>query len=100
MLTASLSPPTHSSPNRTLWLAALLPLGLLTLRRNRRLSLLLLCCLLLPTGCGAGRQLPSSGETGGSPGQTPVTPAGTYPIVVSAISGGLTRTITLTLIVK
>ncbi|HEV2710013.1 MAG TPA: choice-of-anchor D domain-containing protein [Edaphobacter sp.] len=100
MLTASLSPPTHSSPNRTLWLAALLPLGLLTLHRNRRLSLLLLCCLLLPTACGTGRQLPSSGATGGSPGQTPVTPAGTYPIVVSAISGGLTRTITLTLIVK
>jgi hypothetical protein len=99
-LTASLSPPTHSSPHPTLWLAALLPLGLLTLRRNRRLSLLLLCCLLLPTGCGTGRQLPSSGSTGGSSGQTAVTPAGTYPLVVSAVSGGLTRTITLTLIVK
>lgn len=99
-LTASLSPPTDSSLHPTLWLAALLPLGLLTLRRSRRLSLLLLCCLLLPTGCGTGRQLPSSGSTGGSSGQTAVTPAGTYPLVVSAISGGLTRTITLTLIVK
>ena len=99
-LTASLSPPTHSSPNPALWLAALLPLGLLTLRRNRRFSLLLLCCLLLPAGCGTGRQLPSSGSTGGPSGQTAVTPAGTYPIVVSAVSGGLTRTITLTLIVK
>ncbi len=99
-LTASLAPPPHSSRNPTLWLAAFLPLGLLTLRRNRLLSLLLLCCLLLPTGCGTGRQLPSSGSTGGSTGQTAVTPAGTYAIVVSAISGGLTRTIALTLVVK
>ena len=99
-LTASLVPPARSGSRSGLWLAALLPLGLLTLRRNRRLSLLLLCCLLLPTGCGTGRQLPSSGSTGGSSGQTAVTPAGTYPIVVSAISGGLTRTITLTLVVK
>ncbi|MEO6815728.1 MAG: choice-of-anchor D domain-containing protein, partial [Edaphobacter sp.] len=99
-LTASLAPPEHSSRNTTLWLAALLPLGLLTLRRRRLLSLLVLCCLLLPTGCGTGRQLPSSGSTGGSTGQIAVTPAGTYPIVVSAISGGLTRTITLTLVVR
>jgi hypothetical protein len=99
-LTASLSPSIHSVAGRMVWLAVLLPLGLLTLRRSRLLSLLLLCCLLLPIGCGAGRQLPSSGSTGGSPGQTPVTPAGTYPIAISATSAGLTRTITLTLIVK
>jgi hypothetical protein len=101
-VTASLSPPPPPgrSQNTTLWLAALLPLGLLTLRRNRLLSLLLLCCLLLPIGCGAGRQLPATGSTGTTPGQTPVTPAGTYPIVVSASSAGLTRTITLTLVVQ
>jgi hypothetical protein len=98
--TASLLPPAYTVPGGMVWLAALLPLGLLTLRRSRLLSLLILCCLLLPVGCGTGRQLPSSGSTGSSPGQTPVTPAGTYPIAVSATSAGLTRTITLTLIVK
>ncbi|MDW5265756.1 MULTISPECIES: choice-of-anchor D domain-containing protein [Acidobacteriaceae] len=97
--TASLLP-SHSGAHSMVWLAALLPLGLLTLRRRRFFSLLVLCCLLLPLGCGAGRQLPSSGSTGTPPGQTPVTPAGTYPIVVSASSAGLSRTITLTLIVQ
>lgn len=99
-VTASLSPQPLFGPDSMLWLAALLPFGLLTLRRSRLLSVLLLCCLLLPIGCGAGRQLPSSGSTGTSSGSTPVTPAGTYPIVVSAISAGITRTITLTLIVR
>lgn len=97
-LTASLSPQTGS--DSMLWLAALLPLGLLSLRRSRLLTMLLLCCLLLPLGCGAGRQLPSSGSTGTPPGQTLVTPAGTYPIVVTASSAGVTRTITLTLVVR
>jgi len=104
-LTASLIP---LSQNPSLWLAVLLPFALLTLGRarlplplTRLASLLLLCALIfLPTGCGTGRQLPSSGSAGSSPGQTPVTPAGTYPIVVSATSNGLTRTISLTLIVR
>jgi large repetitive protein len=100
-LTASLTP---SGQTPALWLAALLPIGLLMLRRFRLPAfacVLLLCGLIfLPTGCGTGRQLPSSGSSGSSPGQTPVTPAGTYPIVVSATSKGLTRTITLTLIVR
>jgi hypothetical protein len=84
------------------WLAALLPLSLFALRRVRlpRLTcFVLLCCLLFPMGCGAGRQLPS-GSSGSTPAQIPVTPAGTYPIVVSATSAGLTRTINLTLIVR
>ncbi|WP_348269860.1 choice-of-anchor D domain-containing protein [Edaphobacter paludis] len=100
-LTASLVPP---GQNMALWLGALLPLGLLTLRRGclpRLACALLLCALIFfPTGCGTGRQLPSSGSAGSSPGQTPVTPAGTYPIVVSATSNGLTHTISLTLIVR
>jgi hypothetical protein len=98
---ASAVPPGRHRP--ALWLAALLPLGLLFLRRARLprlVCLALLCCLLLPMGCGAGRQLPPSGSSGGPPAQVPVTPAGTYPIVVSATSAGLTRTINLTLIVK
>jgi hypothetical protein len=109
ILTASLVPSLDlhqddSGQNPALWLASLLPLGLLALRRARlpRLACLLLLCglIFLPTGCGTGRQLPSSGSTGTSSGQTPITPAGTYPIVVSATSAGLTRTINLTLIVR
>ncbi len=104
ILTGTLTALVPSNQNPALWLAALLPLGLLTLRRTRlpRLACLLLLCALvfLPTGCGTGRQLPSSGSSGSSPGQTPVTPAGTYPIVVSATSNGLTRTISLTLVVR
>ncbi len=84
------------------WLAALLPLSLFALRRRRlpRLTCFaLLCCLLFPTGCGAGRQLPS-GSSGSTPAQLPITPAGTYSIVVAATSAGLTRAINLTLIVR
>lgn len=101
--TAALSLPVHPDNGSTLWLAALLPLGLFVLRRRhlpRLLAVLCICCMLLPTGCGAGRQLPASGSTGSSPGQVPVTPAGTYPIVVSVSAAGLTRTITLTLVVQ
>jgi len=99
-LAAKSSPGQHRP---AFWFAVLLPLGLLALGRRRlpRLaSLAILCCLLFPAGCGAGRQLPPSGSSGGPPAQVTVTPAGTYPIVVSATSAGLTRTINLTLIVK
>jgi hypothetical protein len=103
--TAALKRPTQpaSPSNPILWLAALLPFSLFALRRARvahLASLLLLCCFLFPIGCGSGRQLPSSGTSSTPPGQIPVTPAGTYPIIVSASSAGLTRTISLTLIVK
>jgi hypothetical protein len=101
-LASSTRPSQNSSHSRTAWLAALLPLGLFALRRRRlpRLACtLVLCCLLLPTGCGAGRQLPQDGSGSTPPDQLPVTPAGTYPIVVSATSSGFTSTITLTLIV-
>ena len=84
------------------WFAALMPLGLITLRRNRRSwrgGLLLLGLLVAVTGCGAGRAIPF--ETGSGPGPpVAITPAGTYTIVASATSGGLTRTVNLTLIVQ
>jgi hypothetical protein len=38
--------------------------------------------------------------TNPNPPSTPVTPAGTYTIVASATSGGLTRAVNLTLIVQ
>jgi hypothetical protein len=84
------------------WLAGLLPLGLLGLgrRRARRLgALAILCCVLLAAGCTASRLIP---QASGSSPVNPVapTPGGTYNLVVSATSAGLTRSIGLTLIVQ
>ena len=84
------------------WLATLLPLGLLGVgrRRVRRLgALAVFCCVLLTAGCTASRLIPLA--TGSSP-VNPVTPtpSGTYNLVVSATSAGLTRSINLTLIVQ
>jgi hypothetical protein len=84
------------------WVVVMLPLGFLTMRGRRRSFLagsVLLGCLLAATGCGAGRAIPlGSGSNPGPP--ISVTPAGTYSIVASASSAGLTRTVTLTLIVQ
>lgn len=90
--------------NRTLWLVLLLPTALLVLRKSRPLPRLIctlaLSCLLASSGCGAGRRIPGSDNSDPTqPGQT-ITPAGTYTIVASATSAGLTRTISLTLIVQ
>ncbi len=91
-----------SGTRRVLWLAVLLPLGLLTLRRGRGIPAAALLCLLLAiAGCGSGRIIPSSGGSGGSqPGGGTTTPSGTYNIAVSATSVGLTRTVSLTLVVQ
>ncbi len=85
-----------------IWLATLLPLGLLGLGRRsaRRLrALAMLCCVLLVAGCGVTRLIPSTGGSSSTGPATP-TPSGTYNIVVSATSVGLTRNINLTLIVQ
>jgi hypothetical protein len=84
------------------WLATLLPLGLLGLgrRRARRLSALaMLSCVLLFAGCTASRLIPSTSSSSGGTTATP-TPSGTYNLVVSGTSVGLTRSIDLTLIVQ
>jgi hypothetical protein len=84
------------------WLATLLPLGLLGLgrRRARRLSALaMLCCVLLIAGCTVSRLIPPSSSSSGGTTATP-TPSGTYNLVVSGTSVGLTRSINLTLIVQ
>ncbi|HTC76685.1 MAG TPA: choice-of-anchor D domain-containing protein [Edaphobacter sp.] len=96
----SLRPPT--SRRGMFWLAALLPLSLVPLPRTRRLwpaSFVLLGCLIAATGCGAGRAIPLQGGSNPNPPSGPVTPSGTYTIVASASSGGLTRAVNLTLIV-
>jgi hypothetical protein len=87
------------------WLAALLPLSLVGLRRTRTrrswlASSLLLGCLVAATGCGAGRAIPLQSGSNPNPTPIPITAAGTYTIVASASSGGLTRSVNLTLIVQ
>ncbi|HZY62049.1 MAG TPA: choice-of-anchor D domain-containing protein [Edaphobacter sp.] len=93
-----------AAQGKMLWLAMLLPLSLFALRRRRippLICLLLLVSVLFPLGCGAGRKIPTDSPPGGGPSSSgSATPAGTYPIVVSATSAGLTRTIQLTIIVK
>jgi hypothetical protein len=97
------TPPQRKAP--FLWLATLLPLLLIPKRRGRLpqlLCALLLCTLLSASGCGAGREIPLSGNptSTGSPGSGTATPAGTYTVVASASSAGLTRSLTLTLTVQ
>ena len=85
------------------WFATLFPLSLLVLRRSRRSCLgvlVLLGCLIAATGCGAGRAIPLESGSNPNPTPIPVTPAGTYTVLASASSGGLTRSVNLTLIVQ
>jgi hypothetical protein len=100
--TSLVSPPL-TNRRSAFWLASLLPVGLLALWRGRRsgpVAFALLCCLIAATGCGAGRAIPLESGSGSGPPPILVTPAGTYTIVASARSGGLTRTVNLTLIVQ
>ncbi len=50
-------------------------------------------------GCGSGRAIPPA-TTGVPVTSGSATPSGSYPIVVSATSGGLTQSIGLTLVVQ
>ncbi len=99
---ASLQVPMLRGMQHIAWLALLLPLGLLGLGRRRtwRLSvILMICCVVLISGCGASRLIP---QANGSSPVTPVTPtpSGIYTLVVSGSSVGLVRNVNLTLIVQ
>jgi hypothetical protein len=99
---ASLSWPQLPGRQPLTWLVCLLPLGLFALKRPRAgqlRSAAILCCVLMVAGCGASRMIPDA--TGTSP-VNPVTPtpSGSYSIVVTGSSAGLTRSISLTLIVQ
>jgi hypothetical protein len=99
----ALSSRPHLNRTSILWLAALFPLSLLKLRKVRRAGLgcfIVLCCLIAAGGCGAGRQIPLETGSNPNPPSNPVTPGGTYTIVASATSSGLTRTVNLTLVVQ
>ena len=98
---AELGWPQHPGGQAQIWLALLLPLGLLGLGRRRRWRLgqiMILCCVLLIAGCGASRIIPLATPGGGT--TTNPTPSGTYTIAISGSSAGLTRSVDLTLIVQ
>lgn len=94
---ASIFPPAFG-PREMIWLAMLLPVGVVMRHKRLRAALMwvIAVAMLTITGCGAGRSIPP----GGVQFPTTPTPAGTYAISVSAAFAGLTKTVTLTLIVK
>ncbi len=84
--------------------ALLLPLGLLTIRRRRSLPALLALTLvaILPiVGCGSTpRQLPTAGSSATPTASATPTPPGTYTLIVSATSAGLTRSMNFVVTVQ
>lgn len=93
----------HGKRPGMIWLAMLVPMGLFTLRKVQPRYLacfVVVTCLVAATGCGVGRTIPLEGGSNSNPPPSTVTPAGTYTIVASAASSGLTRTVNLTLIVQ
>ena len=77
---------------RAVWLALLVPVGLVLRRRRWLLGLVLLA------GCSTGRLIPDSGTN--TPTAPIVTPSGTYTLVVAGSSAGLVRSVNLTLVVQ
>ncbi len=79
-----------------LWLATLvLLLVLAASERRRRLAFgLIVVCVLLAGACGGG-----GAAGGGGGGPTAGTPAGTFTLTVTATTGGLTHTTTITVTV-
>ena len=80
------------------WWVLVLPM-VLPFRRLRFRGLWMFVGLMVVAGCGSGRTIPPGGGGGGG-GGGPVTPSGTYSIVASATSAGLTRSVPLTMVVK
>ncbi len=80
-------------------LALLLPVAFFQRRRYPRFArfLLMLCALGVLSSCGASRTIPVTGTTGS--GGTP-TPPGTSTLTINGSAAGLTRSVSLTLIVQ
>jgi hypothetical protein len=96
---ASLEWPMRPGERPGFWLAGLLPFGLLGFKRFRRLgAVAMVCCVVMLTGCAASRLIPATSTGGGGTG-TP-TASGSYTLLVSGASAGLTRSVGLTLVVK
>jgi hypothetical protein len=83
--------------------AAALLLLLACARRTRRMAMtavlgLAFAALLATAGCGNGSS--GGGSNGGTSQGQGGTPAGTYPVTVTATSGALSHTVTVTLVVQ
>ena len=92
-------PSRASSVTPAILLAMLLPVAFFQRRRYPRFArvLVMLCALGVLGSCGANRTIPTTGTTGS--GGTP-TPPGTSTLTISASAAGLTRSVSLTLIVQ
>ena len=95
------------SERRSFWFAAVLPIGLLTLRRRSRrffsrgLVAMMCVILLAAAGCGTVHTPTSDGSHVPMPTPGPsITPSGTYTLVVTGSSAGLIRSTNLTLTVQ
>ncbi len=84
------------------WVALLVPLGLVGWKTRRGLLVwvCVVACLLGMSGCGMGRLIPPSGATTTTGAGGPGTPSGSNVLVVSASSAGLTRSVSLNLVVQ
>ncbi|HSY36253.1 MAG TPA: choice-of-anchor D domain-containing protein [Acidobacteriaceae bacterium] len=90
----------HSTGSaKALLLALLLPVAFFQRRRYPRLArlLLMICALGTLSSCGASRAIPTTGTTGGGGTSTP---PGTSTLTVNASAAGLTRSVSLTVIVQ
>jgi hypothetical protein len=90
--------PFHSSTKAVL-LALLLPFAFWQRRRTPRLArlLVMICAVGVVSSCGSSRAIPSTGTGGGGGSSTPL---GTSTLTVSASAAGLTRTVSLTVVVQ
>jgi len=87
---------------RRVWLALVLPVGLLFVRRarmGRLIAVMLVCGAIGLGGCSASRLVPATSGSSGAGGGG-ATPKGTYNVTVSGASAGLTRSVGLTLVVQ
>jgi hypothetical protein len=95
---ASLEAPEMPWSRRLVWLALVLPVGLALRRRRGLLAVLVVLFVVSVGGCSTiGRTIPGDGGGGTTP---PVTPSGTYTIVVAGSSAELVRAVNLTLVVQ
>jgi hypothetical protein len=84
-------PSGRSAPAALLALSALIPMMCMPRRQRLSVAFLMLCVVGI-AGCGGSKKTTSS--------TTPGTPAGTYSIVLSAMSGSISHNTNLTLTVK
>ncbi len=91
---ASVTRPKFWEERGVMVLALMLPVFLV--RRRKRLGVMFVAMVMLLGGCGAGRQIPAGGLTGPA---TP-TPSGTYNLLVSGSSAGVSHSVGLTLVVQ